>query len=444
MKKIAIVGDSIVDEYFETSADKISPEFPVPILQLENSFPQISLPGGAANVCYQFLNFDKHVSYFGFVDLESLGVFDDYFNTENCVLLNNFHKVPRKKRFYQNSFPLCRIDVEIDNYGLGSNLNYFQNKICNNLSKSIFDIVIFSDYDKGIFNEFDISNYFYCCKSSIKIVDPKKGPISKWRGCDIIKPNYKEAKDISGKSDWRKQADYFKKETGASCVLITQGGEGVVGIINNDYFEYRPDKKTQPDSVVGAGDCFVSLLAIGISDGLNTKDAAEQAFYGSSLYVKNKHNKPIHPADLVKSKIIKNPEVLCNRDFTLCFTNGCFDFGLTPAHVDLLKYAKKQKEKLVVALNSDLSVRKLKGESRPFFNFEERSKILSGIEHVDYIVELEDPTPEKLLSIIKPDLIIKGGDYKLESVVGYGLFPVKIFDFLDTYSTTEKIIRLKE
>lgn len=442
---IAVVGDSIIDEYFFVKSDRISPEFPIPIFNLENFYPYKSLPGGASNVCYQFVNFDIEKHYFGFADFESLSVLEEYIETENCFLLDKFSKIPRKKRFYQENFPLCRIDVESKNYGLSDDkLNILQEKICNSLKLNYCDIVIFSDYGKGIFENFDIQKYIKSAGSSLKIVDPKNGPVSKWLGCDIIKPNFKEAEIISGKKDWKEQASFFKKNTNAQHVLITQGGDGVVGIIDNDYFEYKPQYKTKPVSVVGAGDCFVSLLAIGLSNSLNVKQSVEYAFYGSSLYVKNKHNTPIHPADLCRNKLIDNPEILRKRNFSLCFTNGCFDFGLTPAHVDLLRYAKTKKEKLVVALNSDLSIKKLKGEARPIFSFEDRAKILSSLECVDYIVEFEEETPANLLNKIQPDLIVKGGDYAPENVVGHGFFPIDIFSFVNSCSTTEKIIKLNE
>lgn len=439
MKKIAIVGDTIIDEYYFVNANKISPEFPIPILASEDFFPQKVLPGGAANVCYQFLNFDKDVSYFGFVDFEAVKILEEYFLIDNCVLMNNFSKVPRKKRFYQDHFPLCRIDIESKNYRLSKQkLNNLQQAVCKNLYSKKFDVVIFSDYGKGIFNEHDNYNFIRAAGNSIKIVDPKNGPVSKWFGCDIIKPNSKEAKELSGKSNWKEQARFFKETTSAKAVIITQEGDGVVGIINKDYFEIRPSVKTTPTSVIGAGDCFISLLADGISDGLETYESIERAFYGSSIYVNNKYNKPIHPADLSKNKIV-NPEILKKRNFKLCFTNGCFDLGLTTAHIDLIKYSKQKGEKLVVALNSDDSVRRIKGENRPFFNFNERAKILSSIEFVDYIVKFEENTPIEVMEKINPDLIIKGGDYELHQIIGHDKYSVEIFEYQNSYSTTDKI-----
>jgi len=443
MNKIAVIGDAIIDEYYYVKAEKISPEFPISVIHSELFSPEKSLPGGAANVCYQLSNFDKIVSYFGIVDFEALSILEDYFSMDNCVLLNG--KNPRKKRFYQDFFPLCRIDVETENYNLSkSSLNQLQKRICENLSNSNFDIVIFSDYGKGMFNDFDIKNYFNSTGKAIKIVDPKNGPASKWANCDIIKPNYKEAKDISGLKDWKDQVKFFRDQTNAKYIIITQAGNGVVGLIDEEYFQYVPDKKTIPTSVIGAGDCFVSLLAIGLSNGLEIKESIESAFYGSSLYVKNKFNKPLHPADLYKNKIIDDPSILLKRNFSLCFTNGCFDFGLTAAHVDLLQYAKQKKEKLVVGLNSDSSIKKLKGDNRPIFSFEDRAKILSGLEFVDYIVKFEEDTPFDLINKIRPELIVKGGDYTPENVVGYGYYPVDIFKFVSSYSTTEKIIKLNE
>jgi D-beta-D-heptose 7-phosphate kinase/D-beta-D-heptose 1-phosphate adenosyltransferase len=361
---------------------------------------------------------------------------------DNCLIVRkDDSKIPRKKRFYQDQFPLCRLDVESKNYNI-DNLDFYQNEICNNLKKHNFDVAIFSDYNKGVFNDCNIKNYYDSLDSkTIKIVDPKYGPINKWFGCDLIKPNSKEAKQITGKSNWKDQARFIQQETAAKYVLITQGGEGVVGIKDDDYFEYYPDYKVQLNSVIGAGDCFISVMALCLSNNFDFFDSIRISFLAGSIYVKNKYNKPIHPLDLCESKIVDSI-LFKKRNFTVCFTNGCFDFGLTSGHIECLKFAKLKADKLIVGLNSDNSVSRLKGSSRPILPFEERAKILSSLEFVDYIIGFEEDTPINLINSISPDLIVKGGDYKKEEVVGHESFPVEIFNLINCVSTTDKINKI--
>lgn len=431
-KKIAVIGDSIIDEYFFVNAERVSPEFPIPVLQRESSFPDKTLLGGAGNVCYQFLNFKKEIFYFGLVDLDFYNLLSNFnfINCESCCLLPNYSKVSRKKRFYQNNFPLCRIDIESKNYNLSKqDLNLFQNKICESLKKYNFDVVIFSDYDKGIFNQFEIKKYFNSLgENTLKIVDPKKGPISKWHGCDLIKPNYKEACQLTGKENWKDQIDYIKKNTDSDMVVITLEGKGVVGCLGQELFEYYPSKNTSATSVIGAGDCFISLLCCGLVSDYSLNKSIELAFKGSSIYVNNKFNDPINPFDL-EDKVV--------------FTSGIFDL-LHNGHLNSLRESKKLGNKLIVGINSDYSTKRLKGEKRPINNQEIRKKMLESLKFVDDVFIFEEDTPYELIKKIRPDIIVKGSDYLEEDVVGKDLAEVVIIKNLPGFSTTSIISEIKE
>jgi D-beta-D-heptose 7-phosphate kinase/D-beta-D-heptose 1-phosphate adenosyltransferase len=299
-----------------------------------------------------------------------------------------------------------------------------------------------SDYSKGVFNNFEISNYLSSInKNCIKIVDPKIGPISKWKGCDVIKPNSKESQALTNKSNWRDQVDFIRRETGARCVIITQEGNGFVGVIDDEKIEYRPEVKTKAESVIGAGDCFISLFAIFCGCGVDYKKSAELAFKSSSMYVQRKYCNPISYLDLLESKLIKNPEVLQERNFTLAFTNGCFDI-IHDGHLNCLKFAKSKAQKLVVALNSDLSVASL-GKSHPLINnIESRINFMQSLEFVDYVVVFDESTPYEVINKIKPDVLVKSGEYK--NPVGSDLVKrVEIFPVLENFSTTKIIEKIK-
>jgi D-beta-D-heptose 7-phosphate kinase/D-beta-D-heptose 1-phosphate adenosyltransferase len=271
-------------------------------------------------------------------------------------------------------------------------------------------------------------------------------PASKWYGCTIFKPNYKEAILMTGTKDWKKQCDILMKETNCKVCIITNEGKGVYYKTYDEYGEYVPKNTINVQSVVGAGDCFISFISICQSLNLSIKESIEIAFFASSIYVQKLNGYAIDLNDLKKHHDNCNAKIV-NSDFEfnsndLVFTNGCFDAGLTPAHIECLKFAKKQGEKLVVALNSDNSVKRLKGEKRPIYSLEDRMKIVSSLEFVDYVTWFEEDTPLEIIKKIKPKKIVKGGDYHPEDVVGKEYAEVIIFNFQECVSTTEKLKQL--
>ena len=193
--------------------------------------------------------------------------------------------------------------------------------------------------------------------------------------------------------------------------------------------------------MIGAGDCFISLFAIFCGCGVDYKKSAELAFKSSSMYVQRKYCNPISYLDLLESKLIKNPEVLQERNFTLAFTNGCFDI-IHDGHLNCLKFAKSKAQKLVVALNSDLSVASL-GKSHPLINnIESRINFMQSLEFVDYVVVFDESTPYEVINKIKPDVLVKSGEYK--NPVGSDLVKrVEIFPVLENFSTTKIIEKIK-
>lgn len=444
--KVAVLGDSIIDEYFSVTANRISPEFPIPVMESECIRPHRIMPGGAANVCYQCKSFTPSVHFFGILNEYAYEVFKDKMHVGSPVLANHLNcKIPIKKRFYEGDFPLCRMDEESKNYNLRE--SDFLDSYSNILSKldSTFDVAIFSDYSKGFFKSFDVGSFFKKLPNALKIVDPKNGPLFKWKGCDIIKPNSKEAEAISGQKNWRSQASYFSKETDCQNVIITQGGEGVVGIIEGEFFEYRPDFDVKANSVVGAGDCFISVLAVCAANSIPMEKCVEIAFKAGAKYVTNKHNDPVWPTDLIESKLV-DAALLADRNFKLCFTNGCFDI-IHSGHLNTLRFAKEKGEKLVVGLNSDSSVSKQKKDHPLINSFEQRVDVLESLEFVDYIVAFSEETPKELIEKIKPDVLVKSEEYSKDPLyppVGYDIAKETYFaPILENFSTSNIIKNIK-
>lgn len=436
--KIAVVGDSILDEYYEVQSNRVSPEFPIPVLESTDGKPFKLALGGASNVCSQFSNFNFDVSLFSLTNekikylASNLGI-----NTEGCIFSKS---VPVKRRFYSEGFPLCRMDIEGFGYKLlPESLADLQQKILKNFTTSgPYDVVVFSDYDKGLF--FNVKNVIELVdENTITIVDPKRGPIDRWLGCNIIKPNAYEAWEISGETDPRKQCEYFLRKTNCQAVIITNGGEGVFGNVMGNWFEYTPDVKKNPRSVIGAGDCFVAFLAMCMAHSIDIREAVRISFDACSVYVDNICNSPLYPYQIENSKFV-SWKSLSKRNFKLAFTNGCFDI-LHPGHLELFNFAKTKADKLVVAINSDESVIRQKKNHDLINKINDRVAMVKALEIVDFVVTFEEDTPYEIIKQIKPDVLVKGSDHP--NPIGSDLVgEVFLFDKFGGHSTSEIIKKI--
>lgn len=438
---IAVVGDAMIDEYHDVEVNKISPECPVPILKSDLENP-ITLPGGAANVAYQFTHFNFNAHLYAYVDAEARRQLSAR-QVHAGFSVGILNPIPRKKRFYCGDIVVGRWDVEQKDYGLPNTVHdALTANLYSNLQRNNYKCVIFSDYGKGLFNTFDNS---LLTKFPITIVDPKNGDLSRWKGCTIFKPNEAEALRLTGKNSVDEAGWHLVEQLGAA-VLITQAGKGVsIYQQAKEVVRVRPLKRlSAAESVIGAGDCFVCFLAMALCRGLELEEAVSLAFHAGVLYVRNKHNKPLTPHDLARyadpcgSKIKPDKRIFANRDFKLAFTNGCFDL-LHVGHIESLRFAKSQADRLVVAVNSDESVAKLKA-GRPILPLEQRMAMLAACEYVDYVVPFYEDTPYEVIKQICPDVLIKGEDYRDKVVVGADIVPKVVYCPLFEGQSTSKII----
>lgn len=435
---IHCVGDAMIDEYYDVKVNRISPEFPMPIMHSKDHSVTLR-PGGAANVAAQFRHFDVYAKLFCFPDRVANRVFlsyDNDFDTHwHSNSLNLNATLPVKRRFLDNGIQVTRHDIEVPNCGLTEQeINIVVTDLGKYLGEKKHDVnvAILSDYNKGFFLSPRRVLEFY--KGVKTIVDPKKGPLEKWQGCTIFKPNAVEAEALTGLKDWRVQSKYIQKVLGCESVVITQNSQQVAGIHKGEFFIHQ-STPVNVDSVVGAGDCFSAFLAMAVAHGFEIPEAVEIADTASSVYVQHRMNRPVCPAELVTHQIV-NPEDLYNRDFRLVFTNGCFDI-LHKGHLDTLKFAKSKGEKLVVALNSDESIKRLKGDSRPIVPLEQRLAVMANLKDVDFVCSFDEDTPLEIIKKIRPDVLVKGGQYELEKIVGADIVPeVYRAPMIDGLSTT--------
>lgn len=438
--KIAIVGDMMIDEYYnDCSVHNLSSEFPIPVIKSTSQYPSIATLGGSGNLANQFKNLNVDITTFGFIDGYSKEIYSNKINIENLILING--KIPIKRRYYERSFPLFRLDIESNNYGLNkSDLEDYQNQLYSKFLDQYesFDAILLSDYNKGTFINSDNN---WILNNSITIVDPKTMPISRWKNCKIFKPNKKEAEILSGLKSWQEQCDFFQKQINCESVVITLGEEGVCGKYQNEYFYHANIRKTKCESVIGGGDCFMAWLGLTTSLGLSVIEASQLSYEAGAIYVQKKYNKPISQYDIIKrfdptlAKYVTLDD-LQNRNYKLVMCNGCFDI-LHSGHLEMLKFAKNQGDKLIVAVNDDSSVAKLK-VGRPVNKLEDRLKMLANLEIVDFVISFSEDNPLNLIKSIHPDVLVKGAEYQLENVVGYGIVPkILLAPMLKGYSTSK-------
>ncbi len=461
-KNIVVIGDIVIDEYYPVSVTRISPEFPIPVLNTPDE-RCITKPGGAANVAYQFNHFPVKTFLVTFLDEKAINALKQTKIELTSSLTEDECQVPLKKRYYDEShdFPLCRVDVEKPNYGL-EKIQSWRKELVKQFSSLIknekIDFVICSDYNKGVFDHNTATEIISICKKRHipTLVDPKTDHL-RWVGCTYFKPNEKEARDFTQHSDqcprlWYDVADVLQAELNCKAVILTHGGKGVSGNDGEKGFRYAPAQQTDARSVIGAGDCFAATFALASAHGFPTEEAAEIAFESGAVYVQKMHNEPItpqellHRADPIASKIVTREQLCYIRSSDparkYVFTNGCFDL-LHEGHINTLRFAKSKGDRLIVAVNTDESIRKLKGPTRPILPLDERMKVLAALECVDYVVCFGEETPYQILKDVGPNVLVKGGDYCIENVVGTELVDeVFLTNLVEGRSTSEIIKKI--
>lgn len=456
--KIAVVGDLILDIYSWGNVERISPEAPVQVFEIESDEKRL---GGAGNVINNLIQLNAKVSAVSIIGknehgnaiLEMLKK-----NKVDCsgIFFEGENRYSVKNRIVSTDYnhQIIRIDREtkqaINKDSEEKIINYFSKK------SSDFDIIIISDYLKGLLTESLLSNIISIAnKNNVPvIIDPKGKNFSKYKNATIITPNKKEAETASGiiiesKKDMETAGRTLLKELNLKALLITLGKDGMAFLDNKDFYIISAKAREVYD-VSGAGDTVISVFAAGIGAGIDWLDAVNLSNTAAGIVVGKLGTEPITMAELLdeidkkrdqNKKIIELDKLseiskkLKDKGKKIVFTNGCFDL-LHVGHTDYLNKAKMLGDVLIIGLNSDKSVSKLKGPNRPIISQEQRAAILSALSFVDYITIFDDDTPLKLINTLKPDFLVKGRDYKKEEVVGW--------DIVETYGGKVELIELME
>ena len=431
---IWVIGDVILDSYIFGEAERISPEAPVPVVKQYKRTVQL---GGAANVANILASNNIDVAIISTVYDDAIGhqIIDlcktAGIQTLISVITNNKGRTPHKSRIVANNQQICRIDDEIQ-----APISSYE--IIKNLKKATEpNLCIISDYGKGTLK--DLSPVLkYLLDNKIKIlVDPKDSSIEKYDGVYLLKPNLIEFKKFLSTKKYILKNDSIEylrdaavsliAQTKVENMLITLNRRGSLLVSRSGSNKYYTQEDVQVSDVTGAGDTVLAFLASSLIRENNLDRAVTRAMKAGIIAVQKFGTVPVLQRDLpvtnLQGESTQDEKLTAVKQMKLdghkiIFANGCFDV-LHIGHIDLLSKAKKLGGKLVVAINSDLSVRKLKGKARPLNTLKDRVKMLDALSFVDIVISFNEDTPLDLIKKIRPDVLIKGADYKATDVVGY-------------------------
>jgi D-beta-D-heptose 7-phosphate kinase / D-beta-D-heptose 1-phosphate adenosyltransferase len=423
---ILVIGDVILDVFKQGPSTRLSPEAPVPVItNLKTRY----YPGGAANVAMNTAGLGIQTMIRGVVGADEEGtMLENILHSNHNIVLaisKTYHQPTIvKTRIMANNQQVARIDTEEEFPALTLQEVF-------NLEGDDFKYIVVSDYNKG--NIGNMSNEFKIAREKgIKVlVDPKK-EFRNYAGAWLIKPNFKEFCEFLSKpsdfDDMRKIGQAALEKYNIEYMLVTLGEGGMVLISAQGLKQFDAPVCDVYD-ITGAGDSSLAGLVYGLSKGKTLEESVELAIKAGSVAVTNPATYQLRQGDL-QDKIV--------------FTNGVFDI-IHAGHIKLLEQAKKLGDRLVVAINSDASVRRLKGDSRPINDEETRAHTLRQFSCVDEVIVFHEDTPYDLIEELKPSIIVKGGDYTKDQVIGSELVDeVVIIPLEQGYSTTNILGKINE
>ena len=429
---VLVVGDVMLDRYWFGDTSRISPEAPIPIVRVKNTDDR---PGGAGNVALNIGALGCQVTLLGITgqdeaahkltqQLSAASVGHDLCMVKDLATIIKLRVISRHQQ-------LLRLDFE------EQLINFDQNKIREKFEQHLPNakLVILSDYLKGTLA--DPQTFIQLAKSAgvPVMVDPKGQNFSIYRDADILTPNMKEFETIVGlcKSEQEiiSKGRALMAANSIGSLLITRGEDGMT-LIEHDSTMHLPAYAREVFDVTGAGDTVIGVLAAAVASGTDLKTAAALANLGASLVVSKLGAAAVSAPELqvaltgkttFRTGIVNDEQLeqavreVCAQGKKVVFANGCFDI-IHAGHVTYLQMAKQVGDYLIVAVNTDESIKQLKGPDRPINHLDHRMTVLAGLGMVDWVIPFSDKTPERLLKLLKPDFLVKGGDYTLDQVVG--------------------------
>jgi len=468
--RVLVLGDVMLDRFVYGSVERTSPEAPVPVMALERTF---DMPGGAANVARNAVALGAQVILLGVVGTDATAhELREHLQREPGLTVQLIADAARptttKTRYVADRQQILRTDVELATPlaqpVTQALLAEFSAALAN------VDIVVLSDYGKGVLSE-DVTRRAIAAASQAGrrvLVDPKSRSFGKYRGATVLTPNQHELQSAWGhpcNSDEQvvEAARDVLAQGICNVVVATRGKQGMSIIPATGEALHIRTLASEVYDVTGAGDTAMAALAVALASGADIVAAARLANVAAGIVVGKYGTATASPGEIlsrlagtdeggpsVSSYTLERAQLLVRAwhrlGLRVAFTNGCFDM-LHPGHVSLLNQAKAAADRLVVGLNSDRSVRRLKGPKRPVQDAGARAMVLSSLKAVDAVVIFEEDTPLALITALEPDVLVKGADYTMQSVVGADLVlqrggKVVLAELLPAHSTSETIRRI--
>ena len=463
---VVVVGDVMVDRYWYGSADRVSQEAPVPVVDVRRVEDR---PGGAANVALNVAALGARCTLVGVVGddqaaknlrttLTAAGVACEF------VVAENFSTIT-KVRIISQQQQLLRADFEtlIPQQAAGE----LGSRLADVLAAASVQALVIEDYEKGTVTDPQAMIAAGAEAGAAVIVDPKHKPLSAFAGATVLKPN--EAELQQWLSPWPDDAELpaaleqLRSENNIGALVVTRGARGLVVADGAVTPLQVPARRVDVFDVTGAGDTVAATLAVAIAGGLAVRPATRLANLAASIAVTRTGTVAVSAPELralaesearsdrgllATDQLLEFAQRAREADQKIVFTNGCFDI-LHAGHVAYLQEARALGDRLVVAINADESVTRLKGAGRPVNTLERRAQVLAALGAVDWVVSFSQDTPENLLRELRPDVLVKGGDYTAATVVGADIVrayggEVAVLSLVDGLSTTSIVDRLRE
>ena len=431
---IMVIGDIMLDRYYEGETNRISPEAPVPVVKITQMQQRA---GGAGNVALNITALTAEASIHAIVgdDSEQASLTHLLENEKvHCFFIKSNAPTITKLRIMAQHQQLLRLDFEESLHSLPK--QKFNHQISQALNHKDYHAIILSDYGKGTLS--DPQSIIQMAKKHKipSLIDPKGTDFSRYKGADFITPNMKEFQAVVGicatESDIKTKALALIQTLNLQGILLTRSEQGMSLILHTGDIQHIPTRAKEVFDVTGAGDTVIATFTIALAAGLKPLDAMQYANTAAGIVVSKIGTatcslSELHAArikDIPPKKGIMNTETLRpilqqlqQQGEKIVMTNGCFDLVHT-GHLQYLKAAKSQGDRLIVAINTDESVTRLKGKTRPILPLKQRMAFLNELECVDWIIPFSEDTPETLIKQLLPNILVKGADYKPHEVAG--------------------------
>lgn len=461
--KVAVVGDVMLDRYWSGPSTRISPEAPVPVVRITHHEDR---PGGAANVAINIAALGAPVTLVGIVGADEAGsmltkIVEEKKVSTNFIVADNLPTITKLRVLSRNQ-QLLRLDFE-EGYQ-----NVDQGRMLQALRQSMRGCrcVICSDYGKGALSSVPAMIAVANDAGIPVLVDPKGTDFNRYRRATLLTPNLSEFEAVAGKV--KDENDLVQKglkmiaDYELTALLVTRSEDGMSLIRPGHDPVHLPTRAREVYDVTGAGDTVIGTLAAALAAGVDLVSSCELANRAAGIVVGKLGTSTASVEELaedlngqrtVKNGVMTEEELLPiiaslkERGKRIVMTNGCFDL-LHKGHVSYLKRARALGDYLIVAVNSDESVKKLKGPSRPIVPLEGRMEVLSALGCVDFVVPFSEETPQRLISRVLPNVLVKGGDYQVDQIAGHKEVlasggQVIILPFVDGFSTSSIVKKIQ-